>query len=168
MLVTKPYKRENAAEYARKFAFSQNVYFGNFAEIGGNCTNFVSQAIFAGACQMNYTPTFGWYYIALNERSPSWTSVEYFYNFLIGNRFSPVGNGDGPFAEETELAALKQGDFVQLGNERSFYHTLVCVGFWENGVPLMAAHSNDAYAKPLTAWVFQRLRCIHLLGVRKA
>ena len=34
MLVTKPYKRENAAEYARKFAFSQNVYFGNFAEIG--------------------------------------------------------------------------------------------------------------------------------------
>ena len=48
MLATKPYIRENAVAYARKFAFSQNKYFASFAGIGGNCTNFVSQCIYAG------------------------------------------------------------------------------------------------------------------------
>ena len=83
MLVTKPYIRENAVAYARKFAFSQNSNFASFAGIGGNCTNFVSQCIYAGSCQMNYKPTFGWYFISLDDRSPSWTGVEYFYNFII-------------------------------------------------------------------------------------
>lgn len=162
------YDRSAAVEYAREWAFARNPDFYDFSRIGGDCTSFASQCLYAGSGVMNFTPDVGWYYLSADDRAAAWSGVEYFYNFLIGNRFSPVGNGDGPFAEETELAALKQGDFVQLGNERSFYHTLVCVGFWENGVPLMAAHSNDAYAKPLTAWVFQRLRCIHLLGVRKA
>ena len=58
MLATKPYIRENAVAYARKFAFSQNPNFANFAGIGGNCTNFVSQCIYAGGCVMNYKPTF--------------------------------------------------------------------------------------------------------------
>ena len=83
MLVIKPYNRERAVTYAQKYAFSQNPIFGNFRGIGGNCTNFVSQAIYAGSCVMNYTPTFGWYYISLDNRSPSWTGVDYFYNFII-------------------------------------------------------------------------------------
>ena len=161
------YDRGAAVEYAREWAFARNPDFYDFSRIGGDCTSFASQCLYAGSGVMNFTPDVGWYYLSLGERSAAWSGVEYFYNFLIGNRLFPVGNGNGPFAEETELSALKQGDFVQLGNERGFYHTLVCVGFGENGVPLMAAHSNDAYAKPLTSWIFQRLRCIHLLGVRK-
>ena len=85
MLVVKAYNRENAVAYARKFAFSQNSQFANFAGIGGNCTNFVSQCIYAGSCEMNYRPTFGWYYISLDDRSPSWSGVEYFYNFLTNS-----------------------------------------------------------------------------------
>ena len=81
MLVTKAYIRENAVAYARKFAFSQNPNFANFAGIGGNCTNFVSQCIYAAGCEMNYTPVFGWYYIDANRKSPSWTGVPYFYNY---------------------------------------------------------------------------------------
>jgi len=50
MLVTKPYERERALRYAQKWVFSQNPLFGNFRGIGGNCTNFVSQSIYAGAC----------------------------------------------------------------------------------------------------------------------
>ena len=161
------YDRGAAVEYAREWAFARNPDFYDFSRIGGDCTSFASQCLYAGSGVMNFTPDVGWYYLSLGERSAAWSGVDYFYNFLIGNRLSPGGNGNGPFAEETELSGLKQGDFVQLGNERGFYHTLVCVGFWENGVPLMAAHSNDAYAKPLTSWIFQRLRCIHLLGVRK-
>ena len=33
---------------------------------------------------MNYTPVTGWYYVSPNNRSASWTGVEFFANFLIG------------------------------------------------------------------------------------
>ena len=82
MLVTRPYEREKALAYAERYAFSQNEIFGDFRGIGGNCTNFVSQCVYAGSCKMNYTKTFGWYYISLDDRAPSWTGVEYFYNFI--------------------------------------------------------------------------------------
>ena len=120
MLATKPYKRENAVAYARKFAFSQNSQFANFAGIGGNCTNFVSQCIYAGGCQMNYTPTFGWYYISLDDRSPSWSGVEYFYNFMIEN------TGVGPYGRVASSDELELGDVIQLGREADgYYHTLL-------------------------------------------
>ena len=82
MLVTKPYERQRAMMYAERYAFSQNPVFGNFRGIGGNCTNFVSQCVYAGSCRMNYTTTFGWYYISLDDRAPAWTGVDFFYNFI--------------------------------------------------------------------------------------
>ena len=124
MLVTKPYLRENAVAYARKYAFSQNSLFANFAGIGGNCTNFVSQCIYAGSCEMNYKPTFGWYFISLDDRSPSWTGVEYFYNFMIENA------DVGPFGRVATSDELEIGDVIQLArNEEGYYHSLLVVGF---------------------------------------
>ena len=118
MLVVKPYNRENAVAYARKYAFSQNSLFANFAGIGGNCTNFVSQCIYAGSCEMNYKPTFGWYFISLDESSPSWSGVEYFYNFIIEN------TDVGPFGRVATSDELENGDVIQLGrNDEGFYHT---------------------------------------------
>ena len=160
MLVIKPYKRENAVNYARKFAFAQNPYFASFAGIGGNCTNFVSQSIFAGSCQMNYTPTFGWYFISLNERSPSWTGVEYFYNFMTQNK------GIGPFGREASIDELEIGDVIQLGrNGEGFYHTLLVVGF-EGADTLVAAQTDDAYGRPLSTYTNDYARYIKIEGVR--
>lgn len=160
MLAIKPYQRENAVAYARKYAFSQNSQFGNFAGIGGNCTNFVSQSIYAGGCQMNYTPTFGWYYISLDDRSPSWTGVEYFYNFIIGNA------GIGPFGRVATSDELEIGDVVQLGREgEGYYHTLLVVGFGEEGL-LVAAQTDNAYARPLSTYDYDFARYIKILGIR--
>ena len=161
-----PYNRAAAVEYAAEWAYSRNPDFYDFSRLGGDCTSFASQCLFAGVGVMNYTPDLGWYYINQNNRAAAWSGVEYFYNFLIGNAKTPIGEGAGPFGEEVALPLLRQGDFVQLGNERGYYHTLVAVGFLDNGVPLMAAHSNDAFLKPLSAWTFQRLRCIHILAAR--
>ena len=160
MLAIKPYQRENAVAYARKYAFSQNSQFGNFAGIGGNCTNFVSQSIYAGGCQMNYTPTFGWYYISLDDRSPSWTGVEYFYNFIVGNA------GVGPFGRVATSDELEIGDVVQLGREgEGYYHTLLVVGFGEEGL-LVAAQTDNAYARPLSTYDYDFARYIKILGIR--
>lgn len=160
MLVTKDYNRQNAVDYARKFAFLQNSQFGNFAGIGGNCTNFVSQCIYAGGCVMNYRPTFGWYYISLEDRSPSWTGVEYFYNFITENA------DVGPFGKEITPDEAEVGDVIQLGrDEEGYYHTLIIVGF-DSEDPLVAAQTDNAYARPLSSYDYDYSRFIKILGIR--
>ena len=160
MLVTKPYERMRAVEYARKWAFSQNPLFSSFKGIGGNCTNFVSQCVYAGTCRMNYRPTFGWYYVSLNNRAPAWTGVEFFYNFLTSNL------GVGPFGEEISPDALELGDVIQLGrNEGGFYHTLLVVGFEEDDI-LVSAQTDDAYNRPLSTYTYDYARYIKILGAR--
>ena len=160
MLVVKPYNRENAVAYARKYAFSQNSLFANFAGIGGNCTNFVSQAIYAGSCEMNYKPTFGWYFISLDDRSPSWSGVEYFYNFMIENTdVGPIGRVAA--SDEVEI-----GDVIQLArNEEGYYHSLLVVGFDGEDI-LVAAQTDNAYARPLSTYDYDYSRFIKILGVR--
>jgi hypothetical protein len=160
MLAAKPYERERAVLYAERYAFSQNPIFGNFRGIGGNCTNFVSQCVYAGSCKMNYTATFGWYYISLDERAPSWTGVEFFYNFITGNE------GVGPFGREASADECEIGDVIQLArNEDGYYHTLIIVGF-EEDTPLVAAQTDDAYMRPLSTYRYDYLRYIKILGVR--
>lgn len=155
------YDRAAAAAYAKKWAFARNPAFYDFSKIGGDCTNFASQCVYAGAGVMNFTPVLGWYYRSANDRTPSWTGVEYLYNFLVNNQ------GDGPFAEEVSPDKLEIGDIVQLGRATGdFYHSPVVVGF-DRGRILVAAHTYDAYNKPLNSYVFAKARGIHILGVRK-
>ncbi len=154
------YDRETAAAYAKRWAFSRNPTFYNFDNLGGDCTNFASQVIFAGAHVMNFTPTFGWFYRSLNDRTPSWTGVEYLYNFLVGNK------GVGPFGEEVPLSQLEIGDIVQLGRATGdFYHSPVVVGFSNRGI-LIAAHSYDAYMRPLSSYTYAAARGIHIIAAR--
>ena len=102
----------------------------------------------------------GLVYATANDRTASWTGVEFFYRFLIGNQ------GVGPFAEETDANGLHEGDVVQLGRETGdFYHTCLVVGF-QRGVPLVAAHSYDTFAKPLSAYIFEKVRFLHIAGAR--
>lgn len=160
MLVIRPYRREFAVRYAARWAFSQNPLFGDFRGVGGNCTNFVSQCVYAGSCQMNYLPLYGWYYISQNERAPSWTGVPYFYNFITGN------TGVGPFGREVTADEAEVGDVIQLGRAADgFYHTLIIVGFSDDDV-LVAAQTNDAYERPLSSYEYEFLRYIKILGVR--
>ena len=101
MLVERRYNRQNALEYARRWALSRNPLFVNYTGFGGDCTNFVSQCVFAGSCEMNFTPVFGWYYLNGDTRTASWTGVEYFYNFIVDNA------GVGPFAIEVRQASVE-------------------------------------------------------------
>lgn len=156
-----PYQRTAAVAYARRWAFGRNPDFYDFSRIGGDCTNFASQCIYAGAGVMNFTPTFGWFYRSANDRTPSWTGVEYLYNFLVNN------GGVGPYAKEVPPEELEIGDIVQLGRATGdFYHSPVVVGF-SRGRILVAAHSYDTFDKPLDSYFFERVRGIHILGVRK-
>ena len=161
MLVTKAYGRQRAYHYARRWALGRNPLFYSFDGIGGDCTNFVSQCVYAGSCAMNDTPVTGWYYHALDDRSAAWTGVEYFYRFLTRPEASA-----GPFARETGAGGLMLGDVIQLGDAAGdYYHTLIVTGFLP-GTYLVSAHTNDVFNRRLDSYVFHRLRCLTIVGVR--
>lgn len=79
------YNRQNVLNYAKKWAYDRNPKYYNYDKIGGDCTNFISQCIFSGCNIMNYSKQNGWYYINANDKSPSWTGVQFLYKFLCGN-----------------------------------------------------------------------------------
>ncbi|MEE0970665.1 MAG: amidase domain-containing protein [Clostridia bacterium] len=160
MLLVKPYDRDRAVEYARRWALSRNPLFVDFTGQGGNCTNFVSQSILAGSCVMNYTPTFGWYYVSSTDRSPSWTGVEFFYDFMINNE------GVGPFMREIRRREVIPGDVIQLANdEEDFYHTLMVTAV-EGQTIYVSAHSDDALDRRLSTYNYAFLRYLRVEGVR--
>ena len=168
MLIEIPYNRENAVAYARRWALSRNPLFIDFTGIGGNCTNFVSQCLFAGAPVMNYTETFGWYYTSPEDRAPAWSGVDELYSFLVGEAdFSENNGGVGPFGiQATMPIQVEIGDVVQLKNQSGeFYHTLIISGF-SNGDVLVCAQSNDALDRPLSSYSYAGLRVIHIQGAR--
>ena len=71
------YDRTAAVMYAHQWAYGRNPAYYDYEKLGGDCTNFASQCIFAGSGIMNFTPTFGWYYIDANQKAPAWTGVMY-------------------------------------------------------------------------------------------
>ena len=166
MIVTKAYNRERAVEYARKWALSRNPLFFDFTGGGGNCTNFVSQSVLAGALTMNSIQTFGWYYVNVNDRSPSWTGVREFYEFVCGlNDFSPKTERVGPVCDEVARENVEVGDVVQLANAQGeFYHSLVVSGFRDGDI-LICAQSNDALDRPLSTYSYAVARFLHVTGV---
>lgn len=151
------YNREGAADYALKWALSRNGQYYNFDGIGGDCTNFASQCLFAGCGVMNYQKDTGWYYNSVNDRAAAWTHAEYFRGFLLNN------TGAGPFASAASITDLEKGDFIQLNNGFEYYHTLIITGF-SGGVPLVCAHTDDSYMRSLNTYYYSSASGLHILG----
>ncbi len=161
------YNRLEAVRYARRWAFRRNPEFYSFDEIGGDCTNFVSQCVYAGSLIMNFSSELGWYYISPDLRSPSWTSVRFFYEFITQNE------GVGPYGYEADFSQTEIGDVVQLayGGNEDFTHTLLVVSVGRTPAPeniLLAAHTRDAYRRPLSAYDYTKARLLHIEAVREA
>lgn len=153
------YRQKDALHYAKQWAMGRNPRFLDFEHLGGDCTNFASQCIYAGSGVMNYTPITGWYYNSSFDRTPSWTGVQYLYNFLVRNK------SVGPYAVETDESGVQPGDIVQLGNESGYYHSPVIVSM-DNGDIFVAAHSYDTYMRPLNTYIYEKVRFLHIQGVR--
>ena len=154
------YNRNAAVEYANRWAMGRNPAYFNFDRYGGDCTNFASQCIYSGSGVMNYTPQFGWYYRSSYDRTASWTGVEYLYNFLISNRLA------GPYAIVVNENDALPGDIVQLGDStENFYHSPVITAIYPE--ILVAAHTVNSINRPLSSYIYDTARFLHIVGVRK-
>ena len=153
------YDRTSAVAYAQRWALLRNPAYLDFQNLGGDCTNFVSQCLYAGSGIMNDTPTYGWYYHSAYDRSPAWTSVVYLHRFLTTNQ------GNGPFAREATAREMRIGDVVQLANAgQPFSHAVLVVKVTEDEL-FVASHSEDAWMKPLSAYRQGIRRFLHIEGV---
>lgn len=161
---TGAYERGKAVAYAHKWAFGRNPAYYDFENIGGDCTNFASQCVHAGGGVMNYTPTFGWYYVNPYRRAPAWTGVVYLWNFLTRKE-----KGVGPYGTPCGLPELRPGDILQLSFDgETYHHCPVVVSSDGSGSPeriLVAAHTEDADNRPLSSYSWEKIRCLHIGGV---
>ena len=131
------YNRKKAVEYALKWALDRNPAYYNYDYIGGDCTNYISQCLYSGIPQMNYEKN-GWYYINANNKSPSWTGVEFLYDFLIHNQ------SIGPRGELINKAEIELGDIIQLSFGYDIYgHTLIVTSFEGDSIRI-CAHTIDS------------------------
>ena len=165
MLKINKFDRNLAVNYALQYALVKNPQYHDYTNLGGNCTNFISQCIFAGAPQMN-TSNNGWYYYSVSNTTPAWANVEPFYNFATTN------NKLGFFAKNTNINLCEVGDIIQLRfkNKTLFSHSLIITKIMDyspKGI-LVCANSNDVKNKPLADYLYAELRILHILAYRTA
>ena len=150
------YDRKNAVKYAIKWALGRNPAYFNYDTLGGDCTNFVSQCLYAGIPQMNYRG-YGWYYINANHKSPSWTGVKYLYEFLINNQY------EGPRGEVVSKENIEIGDVIQLSFANGIFgHTLIVSAIDSTSIKV-CAHTVDSKNRLLDTYSFEEARYIHIL-----
>lgn len=152
------YQREKVVNYAYIWWNITNPRFFNYEGLGGDCTNFASQCIFAGSEVMNFNRQNGWFYINANDKSASWTAVEYLKNFLLSNRTK------GPFAKLCDLSEIELGDLIQIKQTTYYNHSLIVTKI-DNGEVYVTAHTNNVLNKPLKLYYPKEIRCFKILGV---
>ena len=154
---TKSYNRNAAVNYARKWALSRNPRYYNFDPVGGDCTSFVSQCLYAGSLKMNYNHENGWFYNNGYDKSPSWSGVEYLYKFLINNK------SYGPRGKDVTQDEIQAGDIAQLSfSGNKFEHSLFIL---DPTFLSVAAHTYDVLGKKISEYNFAKVRFIHIENV---
>lgn len=155
------YNRKLAVEYAQKWALHRNPEYYDFEDLGGDCTNFVSQCLLAGGIEFSYQD-YGWYYHTANSKSPSWTGVDEIFSFAINNT-----DFTGPKFDLITLGELEVGDIIQLYTDKLWTHTLIVSKFGLDKTMsniYVCAHSQDSLDRVLSSYVFQKIRVCKVLN----
>lgn len=129
--------------YAHQWAYGRNPAFYDYENVGGDCTNFASQCVFAGSGDDELHPGFR---LVLHRRQPEVPLLDRGALFLEFH--DQAGALRRPVAQPCALEDLQPGDLVQLSfNGQEFQHTPVVVRVTAPitlETVLIAAHSYDA------------------------
>lgn len=136
-----PYRREEAAAYAERWWNAPNPAYEAF-EV--NCTNYVSQCIFAGGAPMNYTGKreSGWWYKGRPSGQELWS-----YSWAVANglqHYLRQPRAYGLRAEAVESPRdLMLGDVIcyDWDGNGQFQHNTIVTAFTPDGMPLVNANT---------------------------
>ncbi|MET8178308.1 amidase domain-containing protein [Streptomyces sp. NPDC005336] len=134
------------AAYAEKYWSNYNPAYRKFNDAGGDCTNFVSQAMKAGGWA-NKSGTYddyrSWWYDS-SSQSTSWVGAnEWSWFTLDSQRATNLSN----------VYDLGVGDVLQMDFDRdgSKDHTMVTSYRSSSGVPYLTYHSVNTYRKSVAS-----------------
>ena len=130
-----------------------NSRYNNYNGEGGDCTNFISQALQAGGFRESGT----WRYDRrLGEGSRAWSNAEGLRDYLDRSGRAELF-ASGPYAAVTRQAArfplgaaqaLREGDLITYVEGGTAVHTGMVVAHDARGVPLVDTHTSDRYHVP--------------------
>ncbi|MCR8844930.1 amidase domain-containing protein [Paenibacillus sp. SC116] len=166
--INSSFNRSGAADYAEKWATTANPNFANYGSNsdGGDCTNFVSQALYVGG-SLPFNGTKGknrftedWYYYgphvppATNPRTSSWTAAHQFrQHFAVVNDVGGKKAWRATRYTSQELVSnfqpiydeLFRGDVVQhVDSAGHTFHTQIVNGYGPGNDLKVAQHSTNS------------------------
>lgn len=166
------YDRCAAVEYAQKWALGRNPKYKDYEPWGGDCTNFISQCLYAGKIPFDNNGDEEykkWYWYSDKDRTPSWTSAELLYHYLINNNKENTNNY-GVYARIAKYNELDPGDIVQLVYNGKAYHSMIVSEVLLEGDYLLdyliCEHNYDLLDYPLSMKEGEK-RYIKILGYYK-
>nr|WP_246246787.1 amidase domain-containing protein [Paenibacillus lemnae] len=134
------YHREAAAAYADQWWDSGNP---EFAQFDVDCTNYISQCLFAGKAPIHYTGKreTGWWYKGYVSGREWWS-----YSWAVSNSFARYlalsGSGlRGELVERPEQLMLGDVIVYDWDGDGSFQHSTIVTAFDAGGMPLVNAHT---------------------------
>jgi len=157
---THPYDRDAAVAYAHQYVNNHNLdRYSDYTGLGGDCTNFISQAIYENGNASMFIPSplptptndgqDGWYFLGSMQRASAWNDVGAFYTFVTNDSFLEATPGfewygEGPQGSLVALNQLMKGDVIQYedGGDTTWDHAVIVVDVI-NGIPRVASHSID-------------------------
>ncbi|MBU0510938.1 MAG: amidase domain-containing protein [Chloroflexi bacterium] len=172
-----PYDRDGAIAYAHYWALKPQPYnypppYDDFTDMGGDCTNFTSQAIREGGGAFMYVSdeppgvgNKGWYYHSMHDRGKAWPYVDEFYKFTVTERNSYDA---GPEGSLVSLSYLDYGDIIQYNweNDAVWDHGVIVVGYTVdhsgNMIPLVDGHTPDVKRYDYRSFDYHDVRFIHI------
>lgn len=136
------YNPRLAVQYAERYWNGYNPAFLHFSD---DCTNFISQCLWAGGMPMVFSksPAKGWWYRRQGRRhtwSHSWAVAQSLYNLL---------RHGGPSGKVTQVARaedLSPGDVIcyDFEGDGRFNHNVIVTGINQAGQPLVHAHTVNS------------------------
>lgn len=126
------YNTENAVSYADKWALGRNSTYTWWGDDGGDCSNFVSQCLYAGG----FPKTSSWY-----PDASSWIGQNELRDYLLQI-------GAGKLLTKPSSSDVKKGDLIWYnwdGQGTRTNHVTICVGTNSSGVPVIDSHTSARY-----------------------
>lgn len=160
---SKRYNRLQAAAYADKYAGSAwgagndgkyNSRYRDYNGIGGDCTNFVSQAVGDRSEGGGLAQDGAWHYSG--SGSVAWVQTDSFANWLqysgkarriARGRYADVTRPSDKFPEGA-VRELQIGDLIAFDEKNDVQHFSVITAFDSKGYPLINTHTADRWHVP--------------------
>lgn len=138
------YNRELAVMYANRWWDGANPEFIRF-EV--DCSNYVSQCLFAGGAPMNYTGRreSGWWYKGRYKNQELWS-----YSWAVANSLQLyLGMGGKSHLRATAVGSPREltlGDVIcyDWDGDNRYEHSTVVTAIDADGMPLVNAHTTDS------------------------